>query len=315
MPELSVVIPFFEEEAAVEPLLDELTCVLEGIGRPFEVIAVDDGSRDRTFERLARSHERDGRVRVVRLRRNFGQTAALAAGFAEVRGEIVITMDGDLQNDPAVLPDMLKKLDEGEGFDLVSGWRRERQDATLTRVLPSRIANSIISRVTEVQLHDYGCGLKVYRTMIVRELRLYGEMHRFLPAIAADLGARVCEMPVPHRPRTLGRSKYGLSRSLRVVLDLLTVKFIADFSTRPMQIFGRWGLLIATAGTALLAWLGFERIVRGVPLGGRPIVLLAIVLVLSGVQFVTFGLLGEMLARSWHESQGKPIYSIRERRG
>ncbi len=312
-PDLSVVIPFFEEEGAVEALCRELLGVLDGLGRSFEIIAVDDGSRDRTFEQLCIEQAREPRIRVLRLRRNFGQTAALAAGFAEVRGRVVATMDGDLQNDPASLKSLLEKLDEG--FDVVSGWRRDRQDAAASRVLPSWIANWIISRATGLHLHDYGCGLKVYRVEIVRELKLYGEMHRFLPAIAADLGARVGELPVLHRPRTVGRSKYGLSRTLRVVLDLLTVKFLSDFSTRPMQVFGLLGLLASTLGFGLLGWLGFERIVLGVPLGDRPIVLLAMVLVLSGVQFVTFGLLGEMLARTWHESQGKQIYSIRERRG
>ena len=247
---------------------------------------------------------------MIRLRRNFGQTAGLAAGFAHAKGRIIVTMDGDLQNDPADIPRLLAKLDEG--FDVVSGWRRDRQDDLWTRILPSRIANGIISMATHVQLHDYGCGIKAYRREIAVSLRLYGEMHRFLPAIAGDLGARVGELAVNHRPRTLGRSKYGLSRTLRVVLDLLTVKFLSDFSTRPIQVFGLLGLLIGAVGLSLIAVLGFERIFLGVQLADRPIVLLAILLVVTGFQFVTFGLLGEMLARTYHESQGKPIYAVRE---
>lgn len=307
---LSVVVPFYEEEAAVPAFFAELLGVLDRLDLASEVIAVDDGSADGTFAALAAVHAADPRVRVVRLRRNFGQTAGLAAGFAHSRGRVIVTMDGDLQNDPADIPRLLAKLEEG--YDLVSGWRRDRQDDLWTRILPSRIANGIISTATHVQLHDYGCGIKAYRREIAVSIRLYGEMHRFLPAIAGDLGARVAELPVHHRPRRLGRSKYGLSRTLRVVLDLLTVKFLSDFSTRPIQVFGLLGLVIGGGGLALTALLGFERIFLGVELADRPIVLLAILLVVTGVQFVTFGLLGEMLARTYHESQGKPIYTVRE---
>jgi glycosyltransferase involved in cell wall biosynthesis len=308
--ELSVVVPFYEEEEAIDAFFDELLGVLDRLPQKSEVIAVDDGSRDGTFERLAAVRARDPRVKVIRFRRNFGQTAGLAAGFAHASGAVVVTMDGDLQNDPADIPRMLAKLDEG--FDVVSGWRHDRQDDALTRVLPSRIANGIISSATNVQLHDYGCGIKAYRREITTSLKLYGEMHRFLPAIAGDLGARVTEMPVNHRPRTLGRSKYGLSRTVRVVLDLMTVKFLSDYSTRPIQVFGLLGLLAAMLGTVMMLVLGIERIFFGMPLADRPIVLLAILLVVTGLQFITFGLLGEMLARTYHESQGKPIYVIRD---
>jgi glycosyltransferase involved in cell wall biosynthesis len=308
--DLSVVVPFFEEEEAIDAFFDELLGVLDRLPLRSEVVAIDDGSGDRTFERLAAVRARDPRVKVIRFRRNFGQTAGLAAGFAHANGAVVVTMDGDLQNDPADIPRLLAKLDEG--FDVVSGWRHDRQDDTLTRVLPSRIANGIISSATNVQLHDYGCGIKVYRREITTSLKLYGEMHRFLPAIAGDLGARVTEIPVNHRPRTLGRSKYGLSRTVRVVLDLMTVKFLSDFSTRPIQVFGLLGLLAAGIGGLLMLVLGFERIFLGVQLADRPIVLLAILLVVTGMQFITFGLLGEMLARTYHESQGKPIYVIRD---
>jgi glycosyltransferase involved in cell wall biosynthesis len=308
--ELSVVVPFYEEEEAIDAFFDELLGVLDRLPQKSEVIAIDDGSGDGTFARLAAVRARDPRVKVIRFRRNFGQTAGLAAGFAHARGAVVVTMDGDLQNDPADIPRMLAKLDEG--FDVVSGWRHDRQDDALTRVLPSRIANGIISSATNVQLHDYGCGIKAYRREITTSLKLYGEMHRFLPAIAGDLGARVTELPVNHRPRTLGRSKYGLSRTVRVVLDLMTVKFLSDFSTRPIQVFGLLGLLAAVLGTVMMLVLGIERIFFGMPLADRPIVLLAILLVVTGLQFITFGLLGEMLARTYHESQGKPIYVIRD---
>jgi glycosyltransferase involved in cell wall biosynthesis len=308
--DLSVVVPFYDEEASVPPFFAELLATLDRLRLRAEVIAIDDGSSDGTFAALAAVHAQDPRVKVLRFRRNFGQTAGLAAGFAKARGRVLVTMDGDLQNDPADIPRLLARLEEG--FDVVSGWRHDRQDDLWTRVLPSRIANGIISMATHVQLHDYGCGIKAYRREIASSLRLYGEMHRFLPAIAGDLGARVAELEVNHRPRRLGRSKYGLSRTLRVVLDLLTVKFLSDFSTRPIQIFGMLGLLMGVLGLGLTALLGFERIVLGVQLADRPIVLLAILLVITGFQFITFGLLGEMLARTYHESQGKPIYVVRE---
>jgi glycosyltransferase involved in cell wall biosynthesis len=308
--DVSVVVPFYDEEASVPPFFAELLATLDRLPLRAEVIAIDDGSSDGTFGALAAIHARDSRVKVLRFRRNFGQTAGLAAGFAAARGRVIVTMDGDLQNDPADIPRLLARLDEG--FDVVSGWRRDRQDDLWTRVLPSRIANGIISMATHVQLHDYGCGIKAYRREIASSLRLYGEMHRFLPAIAGDLGARVAELEVNHRARRLGRSKYGLSRTLRVVLDLLTVKFLSDFSTRPIQIFGMLGLLMGALGLGLTAVLGFERIFLGVRLADRPIVLLAILLVITGFQFITFGLLGEMLARTYHESQGKPIYVVRE---
>lgn len=308
--DVSVVVPFYEEEEAIVAFFAELMPVLDALPLKSEVIAIDDGSSDETFARLAAERARDPRIKVIRFRRNFGQTAALAAGFAHATGNVVVTMDGDLQNDPADIPRLLAKLDEG--FDVVSGWRHDRQDDAVTRILPSRIANAIISSATNVQLHDYGCGIKAYRREITSGLKLYGEMHRFLPAIAGDLGARVAELPVNHRPRTVGRSKYGLSRTVRVVLDLMTVKFLSDFATRPIQVFGLLGLLAAGIGSVLMLVLGIERIFFGVELADRPIVLLAILLIVTGLQFITFGLLGEMLARTYHESQGKPIYVIRD---
>jgi len=309
-PAVSVVIPVYNEAECLVPLLVELRGALARIEGPTEIVAVDDGSTDDSFARLVALAAGEPRLRVVRLARNYGQTAALAAGIEHARGAVIVSLDADLQNDPADIPRLLAAL--AEDVDLVNGWRNPRQDPWLTRRLPSRLANLLISLVTGTALHDYGCTLRAMRAQVAKELRLYGELHRFIPALAVDLGARVVEVPVRHRPRTLGRSKYGLSRTLRVLLDLMTVKFLSGFSTRPIQLFGLLGLVCAVAGLALTAELGFERIVLGVRLGGRPIVLLAILLAVVGVQFVSLGLLGEMLVRTYHESQAKPIYRVRE---
>jgi glycosyltransferase involved in cell wall biosynthesis len=313
VPEVSIVVPFFEEQDAVAPFFSELLAVLDGLSRRAEVVAVDDGSGDATFARLEAVRAGDDRVRIVRFRRNFGQSAALAAGFEYARGEFVVTLDGDLQNDPTEIPRLLEALEAGA--DVASGWRRDRHDHFVTRILPSRIANAIISRVTGLRLHDFGCGLKAYLVEITQGIRLYGEMHRFLPALAADLGAEVVEIPVNHRARTTGRSKYGLSRTLRVVLDLITVRFLSGYATRPIHFFGLLGLPALLVGGLGLGWLGFQRIFFGVELGGRPVVLLGIFLATTGLQFLTFGLLAEMMARTWHESQGKAVYLVREVRG
>ncbi len=309
-PELSVVIPVFNEAGNIEPLLAELGAVLDQIGWTAEIVAVDDGSTDETWARLVAARAGETRLRPIRLARNYGQTAALAAGIEHARGAILVTMDADLQNDPGDLPRMLDAL--GPEVDVVNGWRTPRRDPWLTRRLPSHVANRLINVVTGTELHDYGCTLRVMRAAVAKQLQLYGELHRFIPALAADLGARMVELPVHHRPRTIGRSKYGLSRTLRVLLDLLTVKFLSGFSTRPIQLFGLFGLICAAAGLGLTAYLGFERIVYGEKLGGRPIVLLAILAVVVGVQFVSMGLLGEMMVRTYHESQAKPIYRIRD---
>ncbi|HJQ84963.1 MAG TPA: glycosyltransferase family 2 protein [Candidatus Binatia bacterium] len=309
-PEVSVVLPVYNEAENLEPLLQELATVLDGLDRPSEVVAVDDGSTDDSFRRLVALAAQEPRLRVVRLARNYGQTAALAAGLEHARAPIIVSMDADGQNDPADIPRLLAALTDD--VDVVNGWRAQRRDAWLTRRLPSQVANRLVSLVTGTTLHDYGCTLRAMRADVARELRLYGEMHRFIPALAADLGARVLEVPVHHRPRLLGRSKYGLSRTLRVLLDLLTVKFLSGFSTRPIHLFGLFGLLCATVGLVLTAELGFERLALGVRLGGRPVVLLAILLVVVGFQFVSLGLLGEMLVRTYHESQAKPIYRVRE---
>ena len=309
-PELSVVIPLLDEAPNVEALYRELTETLEPWGRSFEVVLVDDGSTDGTFDILSRLHAADPRLRVIRLRRNFGQTAAFSAGFARARGRLIVTADGDLQNDLRDIPRMVDKLEEGN--DIVCGWRKARKDRWMSRRLPSVVANALISWATGVRLHDYGCSLKVFRAEVVRLLRLYGEMHRFIPAIASEQGVRIAEVVVNHRPRRYGRSKYGISRTVRVILDLATVKFLLSYSTRPLQIFGLVGLLMAAAGAVITGWLGYARLFGGQALGDRPLLLLGILLLFAGGQLVTLGLLAEMQARTYHESQGKPTYHIRE---
>ena len=284
--------------------------MLDGLDRSAEIIVVDDGSTDRSAALLTALAADEPRLRVVRLARNYGQTAALAAGIEHARGAVLVSIDGDRQNDPADIPRLLRAL--VDDVDLVNGWRTPRRDPWLTRRLPSQIANRVISIVTGTRLHDYGCTMRAMRASIAKELRLYGEQHRFIPALAAEVGARIVEMPVHHRPRTAGRSKYGLSRTLRVMLDLLTVKFLSGYSTRPIHLFGLVGLLCSLAGLGLVGVLGFQRIVFGVPLANRPIVLLGILMVVVGVQFVSIGLLGEMLVRTYHESQTKPVYRVRE---
>jgi glycosyltransferase involved in cell wall biosynthesis len=306
--DLSVVVPVFNEVENVDALHHEIAAALAPSGLEYEVLFVDDGSGDGTFERLAAIQARDPHVGVVSLSRNFGQTAAMMAGLQRTRGDDVVFMDGDRQNDPAdILPMRAKRA---EGYDLVAGWRIDRQDAWLSRRLPSQIANWLIGVITGVPLHDYGCSLKVMRGDLARSLRLYGEMHRFIPALIDDLGGRVVEMPVNHRPRTAGRSKYGISRTIRVILDLVTVKFLSLYATRPIHVFGVAGLLATAAGLLITGWLGFERLILGIPIGGRPIVLLGILLTVMGLQFVTMGLLAELLVRTYHESQNKPVYRI-----
>ena len=311
--DLSVVIPIRNEAPALPELLGELTSTLTTWGHSFEIVVVDDGSTDESFEILARHQAADPRVRVIRLRRNFGQTAAFAAGFAAARGRLIATLDGDLQNDPADIPAMVEWI--GRGYDIVCGWRRQRQDAFLSRRLPSMMANRLISVATGVRLHDYGCSLKVFRAEAVKPLKLYGEMHRFLPAIASEQGVAIKEIEVHHRPRKYGRSKYGLSRTVRVVLDLLTVKFLLSYSTRPLQIFGLIGIAMGLAGALISGWLAVQRLRELASLSQHmPLLLLGILLIFTGFQLVTLGLLAELQARTYHESQNKPTYAIRETR-
>jgi glycosyltransferase involved in cell wall biosynthesis len=309
-PELSLVIPIRNEAASLPQLYEELTTTLVGFGRTYEIIFIDDGSTDDSFERLAALQAKDTCVRVIRFRRNFGQTAAFAAGFEHARGRLIITSDGDLQNDPRDIPAMVVKVDEG--FDIVCGWRKDRKDPFLSRRVPSMAANQLISAATGVRLHDYGCSLKVFRAEVVKPLKLYGEMHRFLPAIASEMGVRIAEVVVNHRPRRHGRSKYGISRTLRVVLDLLTVKFLLSYSTRPLQIFGLVGILMGGLGAIVTGWLAYQRLFAYQSIGNRPLLLFGILLIFTGIQLITLGLLAELQARTYHESQNKPTYSIRE---
>ncbi len=309
-PDLSVVIPLRNEAPNLQTLHQELTGALRGWGRSYELLLVDDGSTDDTFRILSELQAGDAHIRVIRLRRNFGQTAAFAAGFARARGRIVVTLDGDLQNDPRDIPALVARLEEG--YDIVCGWRRARKDPWLTRRLPSMLANGLISRITGVRLHDYGCSLKAFRSEVIRPLRLYGEMHRFIPAIASEQGVRIAEMVVNHRARRFGRSNYGLSRTVRVVLDLFTVKFLLSYATRPLQMFGPPGLLMGFGGAAIIGYLGYVRLFTGQAIGDRPLLLLGMLLAFGGLQLVTLGLLAELQARTYHESQNKPIYVVRD---
>jgi glycosyltransferase involved in cell wall biosynthesis len=307
--DLSVVIPLYQEEENVDPAVEEVLGVLDNLPHSSELILVDDGSVDRTGDLALAWAKRDPRIRVVQFRRNFGQTAAIQAGFDHSRGSTVVLMDGDQQNDPRDIPMMLDKM--GEGFDVVSGWRKNRQDRAISRKLPSKIANGLISRLTGTRLHDYGCTLKAYDSEVVRHLRLYGELHRFIPALAALAGARVTEMPVNHRARTRGQSKYGISRTLRVVLDLITVKFLLRYLTKPMQFFGKWGILSSVIGLGVILYLVGDKIFASQPLDGRPLLILASVALLGGLVLFCTGLLGEVLTRIYHESGSRGSYTVR----
>ena len=310
-PEISVVVPMRNESLNVRELYAEVTQALTAFGRPYEILTIDDGSTDDTFAVLASLQASDPRLRVIRFRRNFGQTAAFAAGFARARGRYIVTMDGDLQNNPADIPAMVKRIDEGA--DIVAGWRKDRKDAFINRRLPSMIANTIISSTTGVKLHDYGCSLKAIRSDVIKGLKLYGEMHRFLPAIASEQTSSIREVPVNHRPRKYGRSKYGIGRTVRVILDLLTVKFLLTYSTRPLQLFGLVGGSMTLVGAAISAYLAVERLREQISLNAhQPLLLLGVVLIMTGVQLMTLGLLAEIQARTYHESQNKPTYVIRE---
>ena len=308
--EISVVVPLFNEEDNIEPLLIRLREALEPLGKEYEIILVDDGSTDGSFESLRRLHARDPRLKVVRLRRNFGQTAAFSAGFDQAEGRVIVTIDADLQNDPADIPLLLAKLEQG--YDIVSGWRKGRQDPFLSRRFPSMVANFLISEVTGVKLHDYGCSLKAYRREVVKNVDLYGELHRFIPALASWMGISLAEVPVTHHPRRYGKSKYGLSRTPRVILDLLTVRFLLSYSTRPIHIFASLGILTSFLGAMILAYLGFIRLVLQRSIADRPVLLLGVLLFVVGVQFVTMGLLAELTIRTYHEARNKPTYMVRE---
>jgi glycosyltransferase involved in cell wall biosynthesis len=321
MPDISVVVPVYNEQDSIRPLCERLDAVLRNLNRSYEWILVDDGSRDRSWETLKECAATYPGLRLIRLRRNFGQTAAISAGFNLATGEIIITLDADLQNNPDDIPLLIAKMEEG--FDVVSGWRKHRKDPFLNRRLPSMLANAMISKITGVALHDYGCTLKAYRREIIKNLHLYGEMHRFIPALASWVGGSLAEVPVSHFPRRFGVSKYGISRTFRVVLDLMTVKFLLRYSTHPIQMFGKIGLCFGIPGILMLGmmvlanlgynWCGIEALAGMVQLVKRPFwVLTPFMLVLFCMQFISMGLLAEIQIRTYHESQGKPIYVIRE---
>jgi glycosyltransferase involved in cell wall biosynthesis len=310
-PEISVFLPVYNEAANIIPLGLSLEKSLDALGRSYEIIYVDDGSTDGSLDLLRGLAERDLRIRVIALRRNYGQTAALSAGIDHARGRILVPMDADLQNDPADVGRLLDKLEEG--YDVVSGWRRERKDRWLTRRLPSAIANRLISRVSGVPLHDFGCTLKAYRRHVLEDVKLYGEMHRLIPIYASWAGARVAEIPVTHHPRISGKSNYGLTRAVKVVFDLLTIKFLSSYLTKPLYLFGTAGLVCLAVSVASMGLALYYRFFRGVHLNRMPAATLAMILFAMGFQFILMGLLAEMVVRTYHESQNKPTYSVRER--
>lgn len=308
--QVSVVVPIHNELENLPNLLNAISSSFKETDISYEIICIDDGSIDGSTSLLKQQAQIRQDLKVIILRRNYGQTAAMAAGFKYAEGKTIITIDGDLQNDPADILNLLAKLDEG--YDLVSGWRKNRQDAALTRLLPSKIANWLISRVTGVRLHDYGCSLKAYRAELVKDIHLYGELHRFLPALAFIEGAKIAEIPVKHHPRCFGSSKYGLMRTFRVLMDLITVLFMKTFLTKPMHAFGSLGFISIFLGVALAIYLAFLRLILNQGIGERPLLLLAAVLFLAGLQMLCFGLLAELSTRTYHESQMRPIYRIRE---
>ncbi len=309
-PRLSVVIPVFNEEDNIAPLLEELLPVLKDLNVPFEIIVVDDGSTDHSWAILQSLQKSEPRIKLIRLRKNFGQTAALSAGFDYAKGEVIISLDADLQNSPRDIPLLLSKVEDG--FDIVSGWRKNRKDRLFSRRLPSLIANWLISWLTGIKLHDYGCTLKAFRREVIKSIKLYGELHRFIPAIASYMGVSIAEVEVHHRPRRHGKSKYSIFRFTRVILDMLTVKFLLSYSTRPLQIFGLIGLASGVLGFAISLWLSYQRLVLKISVANRPLLLLGVLLMVIGFQFITLGLLAEILVRAYHESSGKSIYHVRE---
>jgi glycosyltransferase involved in cell wall biosynthesis len=307
---LSIVVPIYNEVENIPELHEELQGVLDTLGRQYEIIYVDDGSKDGSFGLLKRLAEQHPEVVVIQFRRNFGQTAALAAGLEASRGDVVVFMDGDLQNDPAEIPRLLQTMDEGD-FDVVSGWRKNRQDAAISRKLPSKMANWLISKVSGVELHDYGCTLKAYRRDVLKNVRLYGEMHRFIPAYAAWAGATVTELPVNHRARKHGKSKYGINRTIKVLLDLLTLKFLSTYSTKPIQLFGGLGAMCFLFGALFTIFVLYSRLFEDVRVHRNPVALIAVFLFLAGLLFITQGLLAELVTRTYFESQGKSTYVVR----
>ncbi len=308
-PEVSVVVPLLNEQDNIGPLYEQITQTLTDVYN-YEIIFIDDGSSDNSFNVLTKLQKTDAGMRVICFRKNFGQTAALSAGFAHARGKVIVAIDADLQNDPADIPEMLAKLDEG--FDVVSGWRKKRHDNAITRLLPSKIANWLIAKITGVKLHDFGCTLKVYRREVLAEIKLYGEMHRFIPALASWSGARIAEMVVNHRPRTAGTAKYGLGRTLKVILDLITVKFLGSYSTKPIYIFGGMGLVSGLGAIASGLVVIYQKFEHNFSMNRNPLLVLTALLIATTIQFILMGLLAELLVRTYHESQNRPTYVIKE---
>jgi glycosyltransferase involved in cell wall biosynthesis len=315
VPKISVVIPIYNEEANLQGLLDQVSAALHPTGWDFELILVDDGSRDGTVAALQRYSEHLPWLHCIFLIRNYGQSTALQAGFDHAEGDYIVTLDGDLQNDPADIPNLIEILESSPDVDCVSGWRKSRQDAAISRRLPSQLANALISKVTRVRLHDYGCALKAYRASIIKSLRLYGELHRFIPALAVEVGAKIVEVPVHHRPRVAGVSKYGIDRTVRVLLDLLWIRFTMRFLHRPIHAFGGIAFAMLTVGLGILAWLAGEKILFDADIGGRPLLMLGVLLTLVGVQLLATGLIGELLVRIYHEPQGRRQYLVRPSTG
>ncbi|MEX1362187.1 MAG: glycosyltransferase family 2 protein [Nannocystaceae bacterium] len=308
--DLSIVVPIYNEEESIPELVSEVRDALADTGLVYELICVDDGSSDKSLELLTAMSKEDPSLRICELRRNFGQTAAMQAGFDSAKGRVIVSLDADLQNDPRDIPKMLQLLDEGE-YDMVAGWRAGRKDTFLNRRLPSIIANWIIGRTTNVRLHDYGCTLKATRRELMQQIDLYGEMHRFIPAIASLAGARICEIKVNHRARRYGTSKYGIGRTLRVILDLITVLFLQRYLSRPMQVFGLWGLVLSFVGFGICAYLAFLRIVYASPLADRPLLIMGVLMLLAGIQLVSLGLVADLLTRTYHEAQHRRPYFVR----
>ena len=307
---LSIIIPVFNEEENIPHLVKGLKTAFAGIKTDYEVIFIDDGSTDNTLEVLKDIHKAGNNIKIIEFRRNFGQTAAISAGFDYSKGDVIITMDGDLQNDPEDIPLLLKKIDEG--YDIVSGWRIDRKDPFFTKKLPSKISNWLASKLTGVRLHDFGCTLKAFRREVVEQINLYGEMHRYIPALASWMGISIAEVRVRHHPRQHGKSKYGIARLMRGLLDLITVKFLLSYSTRPLQLFGIPGIISFIIGIVIGAYLAIERLVFGMSIANRPLLLLAVLLIFLGGQFIMTGLLGEIITRTYYEVQGKPIYAVKE---
>lgn len=307
---LTVVIPIYNEKQNISYLYDNLNNVLPGIGKKYEVILIDDGSADGSFKELLKIHEQNKNYKIIRLRKNFGQTPAMSAGFDYANGEVIITLDADLQNDPEDIPALLEKIDEG--YDIVSGWRINRQDKAISRKLPSIIANWLIARLTGVKIHDYGCTLKAYTSDVAKNVDLYGEMHRYIPAVASWMGISVAEVPVHHHPRKFGKSKYGISRTVRVILDIITIKYLLSYSQKPIQIFGLIGLITGGIGIIITIYLIIMRLFFNMALSSRPLFTLSIFMIFIGVQLITMGILAELIMRTYHETSGKPTYAVRD---